>query len=115
MKLTWLTASILCFAVSALAQDSRQEILLEKKKDKAKELSSYEVSKLEARVLRLERIRFPRNIFKRGFHGIRPLIGGMPSGSGFAGGVGYLREPDFGLFRLNRPIVSIVDSVCRSK
>ena len=100
MKPTWLAASILCFAATALAQDSRQEILLEKKQEKAEELSSYEVSKLEARFLRLERVRFPRNILERGYRGIRPLVGGMPSGSGFVLGVGYLRDPDFGLFRL---------------
>ena len=100
MKPTWLAASILCFAVTARAQDSRQEILLEKKREKAEELSSYEVSKLEARFLRLERVRFPRNILERGYRGIRPLVGGMPSGSGFVLGVGYLRDPDFGLFRL---------------
>lgn len=100
MKLTWLAASMLCFALPGLAQDSRQEISLKKKLDKAKQLSSYEVSKGEARVLRLETARFPRNILKRGFRGIRPLVGGMPSGSGFAGGIGYLREPDFGLLKL---------------
>ena len=99
MKVTWLAASILCFAVTARAQDSRQEIILKQKQDKAEELSAYEVSKLEARVLRLERVRFPRNILNRGFRGIRPLIGGMPSGSGFVLGVGYLRDPDYALVK----------------
>ena len=92
IKRTWLTRSILCLALPALAQDSRQEILLKKKQDKAEQLSSYEVSKVEARVLRLETARFPRNILKRGFRGIRPVIGGMPSGSEFAGGIEYLRD-----------------------
>lgn len=100
MERIWLVASLLCVAVhtQVQAQDSRQEILLEQKQEKAVELSLHEVSKLEARVLRLERMKFPSNILKRGYRGIRPLVGGMPSGSGFVLGIGYLHDPDFGLF-----------------
>ena len=94
-----LVAIFLWVAASALAQDSRQEIVLEEKQEKAKELSKYEVSKTEARVRRLERVKFPRNILEQGYRGVRPLVGGMPSGSGFVLGVGYLHDPDFGLFR----------------
>ncbi len=38
-----------------------------------------------------EKACFPASIFVNGFRGIRPVIGGMPSGSGFVGGVGYIR------------------------
>ena len=69
---------------------SQREILAERRREKAGNLSPYRVSGVEDRLIRLEDVKFPLNIFERGLHGLRPLIGGMPSGSGFVGGVGYV-------------------------
>lgn len=100
MRLT--TFSILfplSIAVSSAAQ-SRQDLVLAQKQEKAQKLTADEVSKGEQRVLWLETVRFPLNIFEKGFHGIRPLIGGMPSGSGTVAGIGYLRGRDDELVKL---------------
>ena len=43
----------------------------------------------ERRLRGLERAQFPRNIFVNGYNGFRPIIGGMPSGSGLVVGGGY--------------------------
>ena len=53
-------------------------------------LEPYGISDAEARVQFLETWRLPRRLFTKGFGGFRPVIGGMPSGSGFAGGGGYI-------------------------
>ncbi len=71
--------------------ESQQEALERKRKEKAQQLAPHLVSKAEERLGNWEKSRFPTNIFVNGFHGIRPVIGGMPSGSGFVGGVGYIR------------------------
>ena len=82
---------------------SQQEILAERRREKAENLSPYRVSGAEERLIRLEAVKFPLNIFERGLHGIRPLIGGMPSGSGFVGGVGYVNglEDEYLRFEAN--------------
>ena len=71
--------------------ESQQEELERKRREKAQQLAPQVVSKAEERLGNWEKSRFPTNIFVNGFRGIRPVIGGMPSGSGFAGGVGYIR------------------------
>ncbi len=101
MKLNWCIAILLiCFSVPVLAQDSRQEILLKSKREKKAHLTAYMTSRKEQRFLGLEKKRFYINTFRKGYRGIRPVIGGMPSGSGFAGGVGYVRSLDYELFEL---------------
>ena len=72
--------------------------MAEKRREKATNLTPAQVSRAEARVLALEKARFPQNIFVKGFHGIRPVMGGMPSGSGFVGGIGYVRGLESELF-----------------
>lgn len=72
------------------APTSRRELLLERRRRKAEQLEPYAISEAEARVLRLEEARFPQAIFAKGFRGLRPVIGGMPSGSGFVAGGGYV-------------------------
>ena len=64
--------------------------MAERRREKAWNLSPYRVSGAEDRLIRLEDVKFQLNIFERGLHGLWPLIGGMPSGSGFVGGVGYV-------------------------
>jgi hypothetical protein len=73
---------------------TRQEILLRKREEKRDELAPHVVSGAELRVLAFERGNFPANVFERGWRQIRPVIGGMPSGSGFVGGVGFLNGLD---------------------
>ena len=70
---------------------SQAERLAAARREKAQNLVPAEVSSGEARVRRLEEARFPQNIFVKGFHGFRPVIGGMPSGSGVVLGGGYVR------------------------
>ena len=69
---------------------TRQEILQRQREEKRGELTPYVVSGAEDRVSRLETFRLPRRIFAKGFGGFRPVMGGMPSGSGFVFGGGYI-------------------------
>lgn len=72
----------------------RTEILRRQREAKQEDLEPYVVSPAEARVLQLEQWNFPRNIFVRGWNRFRPLIGGMPSGSGFVAGAGFVNGLD---------------------
>jgi len=100
---------LLCLSASAFAQEgsegasTRQEILLEKRKEKARQLTPYETTSAESRVRGLEKAKFPQNILVKGWHGIRPVIGGMPPGSGFVGGAGYVHglENQYFTFQTN--------------
>ncbi len=69
---------------------TRQEILQRQRDEKRGALTPYVVSGAEDRVSRLETFRLPRRIFAKGFGGFRPVMGGMPSGSGFVFGGGYI-------------------------
>ncbi len=82
---------------------TREEILLRKRREKAEKLSPYEVTKGEARVKGFEDARFPQKIFQKGWRGFRPVIGGMPSGSGTVLGGGYIRglENEYFQFQAN--------------
>lgn len=80
----------------AIAQDqateprTRAEILRRAREAKQGELEPYVISTAERRVRFLETWRLPRRLFTKGFGGFRPVLGGMPSGSGLAAGGGYL-------------------------
>ena len=69
---------------------TRQEILQRQREEKRGELTPFVVTDAEERVSRLETFRLPRRIFAKGFGGFRPVVGGMPSGSGFVYGGGYI-------------------------
>lgn len=69
--------------------DTRQAVLREERERKREDLTPHVVSDGERRVRSMERVQFPRNIFVRGYRGVRPVIGGLPSGSGFVVGGGY--------------------------
>ena len=69
---------------------TRQEILQRQREEKQAALTPYIVSAAEERVGRLETFRLPRRIFAKGFGGFRPVVSGMPSGSGFVYGGGYI-------------------------
>jgi hypothetical protein len=82
---------------------SRQEILRKKREEKSRNLEPYTISKGEARVRGIEDLRLPRKILQKGFRGFRPVIGGMPSGSGTVLGGGYIRglENEYFQFQIN--------------
>jgi outer membrane protein assembly factor BamA len=96
-KLGILVCALLASNGVVAAQDesvdasTRQEILVNKRKEKRRKLEPYEVSSGEARIRGYEKIKFPTNIFVKGWRGFRPLIGGMPSGSGLVLGGGYIQ------------------------
>ena len=69
---------------------TRQERWRTRREQKRADLKPYEVSTGERRVRALERVQFPRNIFVGGYRGFKPIIGGLPSGSGFVVGGGYV-------------------------
>ena len=69
---------------------TRQEILQRQREEKQTALTPYVVSGAEEWVSRLETFRLPRRISAKGFGGFRPVMGGMPSGSGFVFGGGYI-------------------------
>ncbi len=83
-------------AAQAVVQESqeepqtRQEILQRQREEKRGELEPYVVSTAEERVAFLETWRLPFRLFSKGVGGFRPVVGGMPSGSGLAGGGGYI-------------------------
>ena len=85
------------------APETRQELMLRKRREKAESLSPYAISKTEARVRGFEEARFPQKIFQKGWRGLRPVIGGMPSGSGTVLGGGYIRglENEYFQFQVN--------------
>ena len=88
--------ALLLYAIPAVAQEvqpepqTRAEILERARDEKRGRLETYVISDAEARVQFFETWRLPRRLFTKGFGGFRPVIGGMPSGSGFAGGGGYI-------------------------
>ena len=107
MKLLTTLETCICLLLAAtmplLAQQeasgqSQRERLTERRREKSQNLTPAQVSRGEARIRGLEKARFPSNIFVKGFHGIRPVVGGMPSGSGLVGGVGYVRGLESELF-----------------
>ena len=69
---------------------TRQEILQRQREEKRGELEPYVVSTAEERVGFLETWRLPFRLFSKGVGGFRPVVGVMPSGSGLAGGGGYI-------------------------
>ena len=85
------SAPVSAQAVDPQQSESQQEELERKRREKAQQLTPHVVSEAEERLRNWEKARFPASIFVNGFHGIRSVIGGMPSGSGFVGGVGYIR------------------------
>ena len=73
---------------------TRAEIRRQEREAKQGELEPYVISAAEARLLQIEQWNFPANIFVRGWNQFRPVIGGMPSGSGFVFGPGFMNGLD---------------------
>jgi hypothetical protein len=76
-------------------EQTRQGILLAERRAKALRLEPEHLSAWEARIRWIEETRLPEKVFVRGWHGLRPIIGGAPQGAGtLAGGIGYTRGLD---------------------
>jgi hypothetical protein len=69
---------------------TRRGVLRRQRESKAQELAPYAVSSNESRLRGWEKAKFPQNWLIKGWHGFRPVIGGMPSGSGTVFGGGYV-------------------------
>ena len=98
MHRSWLVLALIAWPVAIRAQEddderkptSRQEILQREREKKAENLEPYEVSDTEKRLRGWEKAKFPQNWLVKGWRGFRPVIGGMPSGSGTVIGGGYI-------------------------
>ncbi len=96
----WIFVSL---PLGAQEAGTREETLLRKRREKANSLAPYRVSKAEERVKGLEEARLPQKVLQKGWRGFRPVIGGMPSGSGTVLGGGYIRglEAEYFQFQAN--------------
>ncbi len=83
------------------SDQSQAERLAAERREKARNLTPAEVSSGEAWVRGLEKARFPQNLFVKGVHGFRPVVGGMPAGSGFVLGGGYVRGLESEVFTVS--------------
>jgi hypothetical protein len=72
------------------SSNTRQGVLDEMRREKSRHLEPYTVSNWERRTLWYEGNPVHAKLLDKGYHGIRGAIGGMPSGSGFVVGLGYL-------------------------
>lgn len=81
--------------------ESRAGLMEEARKVKADALTPEVVSKWERRMLALEARNFPQGLFSGEYNGVRPSIGGMPSGSGFVGGIGFMHGATGDHLRVN--------------
>ena len=70
--------------------ETRQQLLRRSREAKAERLEPYAISRAEEWVQFLEEWRLPHRLFAKGIGGFRPVLGGMPSGSGFVVGGGYI-------------------------
>ncbi len=99
-RLTRTVALLICAgplsATSVVAQAdqgiTRQAALLAQREAKRDTLAPERVSQTEERVRAFETLRLPRAIFVKGFNGLRPVLGGLPGGSGFVFGGGYINS-----------------------
>lgn len=103
LSLVTLLAAVAVEAQEVEDAETREETLLRKRREKAKNLTPYRVSKGEERAKGFEEARLPQKILQKGWRGFRPVIGGMPSGSGTVLGGGYIRglEAEYLQFQLN--------------
>ena len=85
----------------ATSDQSQAERLAAERREKAQNLTQARVSSGEARMRGIEKSRFPFSIFQQGFHGFRPVMGGMPSGSGFVVGGGYVHGLESEVFTVS--------------
>lgn len=100
----WLGAGLLAQTPAAgdlPPAESRAGLMDAARQAKANSLIPAAVSTWERRLLALEARNFPQRLFADEFNGVRTLIGGMPSGSGIVGGVGFMRGATGDRLRFN--------------
>ncbi len=113
-RATWVKSPLIavilgCFLLSATApilaqaSESQQEKLERLRQEKSAKLEPYLVNPWENRMRRWERARMPARIFRKGWAGFRPVIGGMLPGSGTVFGAGYIygQESQYTQFQVN--------------
>ncbi len=67
---------------------------MSKRRGKLALMTPEQVSTTEGRVLWFEQNPIVQKTFVRGYSGFRPVVGGMPSGSGFVAGIGFFNGLD---------------------
>lgn len=89
-----ISLAILFFAGSVTAQEqSRTELLQQKRLEKSKNLKPYQPGKLERLLLFVETFPF-EEIFEDGYKGFTPMIGGLKNGAGAGGGIRFQPTDD---------------------
>lgn len=83
-----LLALLVTAAVPALAQDTRRELLEQRRAERAQELAPYKPGRIESAVLWIEREQLLER-WTSGYDGWYPRVGSITRGGGFAGGAGY--------------------------
>ncbi|MFQ5770749.1 MAG: BamA/TamA family outer membrane protein, partial [bacterium] len=68
--------------------NSRAELLIQRRHEKAQNLQTYKLKKMEKLLLAIENTQIPARI-AMGFYGVHPLFGGLKTGAGTGGGVLY--------------------------
>ena len=91
-------------AVDSGEPRTRQDILRRLRELKQTQLTPYVVSREERQVRRLETWRLPRRLFAKGFAGFRPVLGGMPPGSGLVAGAGYIAGATSDILQATGPV-----------
>ena len=84
LLLLWLPG----MAAPAMAQETRRELLEQRRTERAQELKPYEPGKLEAAVMWVERGQLIER-WTSGYDGWYPRVGSITRGGGFAVGAGY--------------------------
>jgi hypothetical protein len=90
----------ICGGQMATAQETRTELLERQRAERAQQLTPYEPGRIEHGLLLADEHRIVERL-AGGLYGFYPRMGGFPTGSGFALGVGYRTSTFNGLWGLD--------------